>query len=276
MQRPIRNFLLTVFAVAVLVALTMESASAAQPSPRAPAEPDAGGWVFYDNDDERLTDVSTKTYRGQRTSTGDCRFSGTDVLQQSSSIIVEREVAYNQGRCEVRVERGKLLNPSSSGSEYVESSQRLEISEGVTSSTSPLFSVAAINRSKAYLKTYYEDPAQIDLDTTRPDVTWDWDGTCTVGTSYHRTLWNPYEETGWYIRANDMAIYADCAVRTTSAFGHFVNGVFCLTVDTETFHDRSVVQGRANGSMYVSWNSYKRGGCNNLLSFNREYGFEAP
>jgi hypothetical protein len=276
MQRAMTTIRLATVVTVILAALTTVSASAAQPEPRAPAQSDPDGWVFYDNDDEPLADVTTKTYRGERVSTGGCQFSGSDILQPGSSIVVEREVAYNEGLCEVRVERGTLANPSLVGTGSVESSQMVEPSPDATVSTSSFVTTAAINRSKAYLKTYYEEPAQIDVDTTRPDVTWDWDGTCTVGTSYHHTIWDPFEKTGWYVRAYNQGIYGDCAVRTTSSFGHFVNGIFCLTVDTETFHDRSLVQGRANGSMYVSWNSYKRGGCNNLLSFNREYGFEAP
>ena len=255
-----------------------DSAGAVQPahsSRQRNAQPDKQGWVHYTNTDEPLLDGVIKTYRGQRDKTGGCQFSGSEELLPGSPVVLEREISYNQSSCEMRVERGRLASPSpTEPSGLASASEAAAPGESAAASGSPDFSAAAVYSSKAYLKTYYEDPAQLDVDTVRPDVAWLWDGVCTVDTSYHTTLWHWLNDTGWRLRAYDMGTYADCGVRTTGSYGHFSNSIFCLTVDTETFHDRSLVQGRADGSAFFSWNSYKRGGCNNLLSFHSEYGFE--
>lgn len=122
--------------------------------------------------------------------------------------------------------------------------------------------------SAGYMKSYYEDPAQIDVNSVNNATDWYWTGSCinTVYGSYH---YGWYSRSGWELKeSNWHNYYYGCTNSESSSYVHYRNGKFCASVDTHTYYNRNVVRGYYNGYLRGAVSAAKKGGCTGFLSFH--------
>lgn len=225
----------------------------------------------------RLRDSRTEWRQGEPLKGGGCRFAGSAKGNpDSSGVLEEREVAFDPHRCKIEVEIGRPTAGDLTASEGDSEAKTAELSpknrpKDVKGSSGAL--AAATFSTRAFAKTFYEDPPQIDVNSVRAEVNWSYDGYCVVGSSYHTARWGWYSPTGWVREATDWGTYNSCYSASTNVYAKYRNAPFCFPWTTYTEYDRTWIVGYYQGSWYAQWNSYKWGGCTNLLSHHAQYGY---
>ncbi|MBW3572593.1 MAG: hypothetical protein KY467_15935 [Gemmatimonadetes bacterium] len=110
-------------------------------------------------------------------------------------------------------------------------------------------------------------------------VAWSPDGTCawpagttaSVGRSYEWLGW-----TGWSLGAYTWSYGYGCDKVYNGSTVHFVNGVFCAFLTTNTYYEPARVEGLADSRAAFFWSNRKDGTCAFMLSDNRRYGHGTP
>jgi hypothetical protein len=128
-------------------------------------------------------------------------------------------------------------------------------------------SVLVINRGVAALKTAWEDPLGIDVNSVQNTTDWHWNGNCVVSPVQNSQAQDWYTPTGWWRDSQNFQHSWNCTQTTSSSFGHFANDNFCPGGGNRThaYYDRNIVHGRYNGAATRSQNSWISGGCSFLL-----------
>jgi hypothetical protein len=130
-----------------------------------------------------------------------------------------------------------------------------------------------------FMKTFYEDPARIDVTSLRNDVEWTYSGGCDTSYKWKRNAtW--FTPSGWYLRyANDRPSLS-CGNAVSNSDALMENDFFCSPESVYTHYNYNhEVEGRPNGSAVYSWNDYVDstfGVCCGLLSHHNTQGFETP
>lgn len=115
------------------------------------------------------------------------------------------------------------------------------------------------------IKTVYEDPPQIDVNSVKASVSWSTSGG-NVTASHRQAHWGWYSPSGWSRNSHWWTSSHNSGFAWTSVYGKYKNPIFCLTVDTWTDYDTTNFRGNGNGSSSWWWSSDKWGGCNWLLN----------
>jgi hypothetical protein len=130
---------------------------------------------------------------------------------------------------------------------------------------------------------WWEDPAQIDVASSRDSISYSFGGGCvhnpvTVG---HQLNW--YTTSGWYLQSENYRSGAQCAYAYHSTYAEMKNDVFCRALigplfgrTSRAYFDRAWIDGYSNGSLQGIWRSYVKGGCVRLLHFNHKLTRTAP
>lgn len=118
------------------------------------------------------------------------------------------------------------------------------------------------------MKSYFEDPPRRDVNSVINSTDWYWDRTCVRSPVYGGRAYDPLEQTGWRLEAQNWQNYYNCTNSVSSSYAHFFNGAFCANVDTHTYYDRNTVRGRKDGYLLGKWDWRKAGGCKSLLRFH--------
>lgn len=241
-----------------------------------------------------LNDSSKATLRGRAVAESGaaknqtCRYSNSGVSSPNDllpgQVEVEREVAYDQSRCIVELERAVVSQEDpavqESTSNRAGSTEVLAPSPPLqpeTKSAKPSESVgtsAVINT--AIHKTYFEDPLQLDVNTTTAEVSWQFDGTCVTYSQDHWGRFHWLNETGWRLDSRSASADRACGYATTTANAQYSNGTFCTLLrgtpqpTTYTEYTPTLIQGRPDGRYYWYYQWYRSGGCREFLFFHSE------
>ncbi len=229
-----------------------------------------GAWVRYDYAED-LADPQIKTYYGQRTKHGGCSYSGEEYVgpEATAGVTEEREIANDEERCVMITEIGVRR-----GSETIPDDTQLVTETPVGSSTStevaePTMSPAATRT--AWHKTYYEDPASLDVNSAKTNVSWSYNGSCVTDSWNHVTNYGWYSPSGWRKDWSKTSSWQGCSYARTTSNSNFFNGAFCVGIDTHTEYLPNYIRGEEDGGYYMTWDANKWGGCTWLLSFHRSH-----
>lgn len=133
-------------------------------------------------------------------------------------------------------------------------------------------------RSQEAVAIYIRWQIEQEAHTIYDRLGWNWGG----GLSCAQTIWqDAYAEwfsDGWSLQETNTIPGNDCTWTWLSTYAHFKNPYFCFTIDTHTYHNRTWVYGRYDGTLYGETQFSKSGGCNSLLSFhwNTLTGYYTP
>lgn len=225
-----------------------------------------GEWTTWEWADP-LTNRTTKTIDGKPYKDG-CTydFSGVAVVEPPTGhVYMDRAVAENLSTCQLTLESGSI--------------EREKVADLLADVDLPGIgsgggmAQAASSSKTAWVKHGYEDPPGLDVNWTKANVSWSYDGNCVnnswnhTGSSYH--LW----VTGWtrdYINWNQ---FTNCSYARTQVNAQFHNSGFCFSQPTTyTKYHSTRIYGYWNGTYGYNNTSSKWGGCTNLLSPFTLYG----
>jgi hypothetical protein len=231
--------------------------------------------------DIRLEEATRRTVRGVPID-GGCQFSGQETAGNDPRPVLERSVALDTTTCAMVVERGYV--PAEHVEKVSDGAHEAGAAPGVSSSTeygtpaseqdagTDEAGIMLTRRREAWHRTWWRDPPGIVVNSVKTNVRWTYDWSCTSNGNYW-TDYTWFSGSGWSKQASNTQIFNGCIAQTTSSYAHFRNGIFCFTIDTHAYYDRTVISGRIDGSYLMSWNTWVSGGCTSLLSFQRSHGF---
>jgi hypothetical protein len=236
---------------------------------------DASGVIHYVFDPASLPGAVPVAQEGDRAASGACRFTGEDVGQAGADgprITVMRELSFDPATC------SRELAVASYTADTVPAGYAAELRDVVGSTATESASTAGDGTSPQVvvyigrLKVNVEDPAQIDVTSTKSDI--DWSGGSCVTSSSHAAHWGWYSPSGWQ-RTNAWWAYdRSCSRAYTNTYGKYKNTKFCLTIDTHSEHRKTWFEGRPYGRWYWAYDVEKWGGCSGLLHY--EYLVTTP
>jgi hypothetical protein len=239
------------------------------------------GWIEFKLGQEyALENPTAYTMQGESAPDGSCVFSGELVLAPGSRAVEERETAINPSTCQMRLERGTPPADAIAGEADGATSPQGTAKDGEGQSSpesatggsgGEVSIAAAARRSAGFHRTWWEDPANFDVNSVRNSTDWHWNGSDVVGPVYggYRYWW--LTESGWELRGNDWNNFYTSYQTTSSSYAHFRNGYFCTAAygqyqpPTHTYYDRNAVHGRYNGDLVGTWRSWTDGGCESFL-----------
>jgi hypothetical protein len=180
--------------------------------------------------------VTTRTYSGEHSLKGAdslCSFTSETTEPADSPVGVvyeEREILFDETNCTLTTEIGEQIvaeakqeghatsdvtkNPGSTvgGLESQASSRSLEAPVAAASAT-----------RYAYLKTYYEDAVNIDLNSVTARVKWTYNGSCVTASSNHTASYGWFTTTHWQKHYSTVTSGRSCSEAYTRAVAHFSN-----------------------------------------------------
>lgn len=230
---------------------------------------DSQGRVFYDVDLSTLPGAEVTVEQGDRTERGTCRFH-TDQhgTAGTPSVLVVTELSFDPHTCTRQLARAEYTRgavPPSVRNEFAAHPDTA--TDSVSSAPEPGFGTLATWSGS--LKVNVEDPPQIDVTTTKSDITW-----TSGGSASQTSHWGWYSPSGWGRESYDYNHYDGITLASVNTTAHYRNGVFCLTIDTHTYHNQTYFRGDFDGGWYWSYEVDKSGGCTGLLHY--EYIVDTP
>lgn len=278
-NRPLRLGLvlaLALLGVFAVLAAGSQTASAAvclpQTSPDRPPEcVDAASkaWVYY-KETYNLANSTVETVDGVvDPATGTCDLPDTQFsLSPSQTVLDKRVTGFNSQKCLFQIETGVPPANQVTADENTDT----QAANTVASNASPATEVVAASsgtHSKGYLRSWWEDPAGIDVTVVRNGTDWHWDRTCTRSPVYGSYSYHWYTPSGWGLHENNWQNSYRCYDSTSSSYVHFQNGIFCSGFDVDTYYNRNSIHGRYDGYLIGRWHSYNRGApCKDWLHFH--------
>jgi hypothetical protein len=241
------------------------------------ALPVGTNWVVYPSSATPVQDGRLQLVELARAADGSCEVDLTLTLAPDADAIAAHERAFNAATCQSVFEVGSPVGnetdeSSASAADVVEAP---DAGAGAApESPSDLLGVTDNHgtrvTSAGYYKSYYEDPAQIDVNSVRNDVTWTWrkDKTGCVNWIDSAYAYGWYDASGWELRGNNFSNQTKCESHEASSYAEFFNGAFCLNFDTRTFYNRNRVRGMKTGLLVGEVRASKQGGCVGFLSFH--------
>jgi hypothetical protein len=126
-------------------------------------------------------------------------------------------------------------------------------------------STAVANQWWGSIRASVEDPAQINVTTTRSKVTWG--GRPCLYWADPLAYWSWYTTSGWSRIDHWWRSGLTCDKAWANTYGKFRNGRFCATIDTYTRHNKTYFEGRKYGGWYWAYDMDKWGGCSSWLHY---------
>lgn len=245
--------------------------------------PSGGDWITYPF--EPLSDSVLELLDGAPQTDGSCLLDIAMALAPSQAILQANERVFNPATCQSVIEFGR---PTSTATNTDATADTTAVNDTFSlagpmpatpdalagaqlPTASQLTATSAYyTASKGYFKTYYEDPAQVDVNSVSDGIDWTWrtDGKACVSNYTAHISYGWYTVTGWEKKENNWQRIAACDTADSSSYVHYRNGRFCGSVDTHTYYDRNKVTGRKDGYLLGKTSASKKGGCTALLSFH--------
>ena len=244
---------------------------AAGTMPRVATADDTSGWVTYDPPPPGAT---VQTLQGTSDGQGGCAFDFSASLAPGQSAARADEVAFNESTCQSQFaftyddnaapEAPLRSDGDSTSSGPVPSPAETATTLGSRASAA----AAAATHSAGYMKSWYQDPVTLVVNSVQNATDWNWDGTCVVAPVSGSYSYYWFGPSGWVLQANNWQNVYNCTQSTSSSYVHYHNGVFCALIATDTYYNRNTVNGKFNGTLAGSVSALKAGGCIRLLSFH--------
>jgi hypothetical protein len=206
------------------------------------------------------------------TSTGSgCDFTYSGVASSSFQGQEQDEVAFDPSTCQALYDVGPVQHSLSElgGVSALTSGQTTQLTTGT--------------RVAFFLKTFYEDPARIDVSSLRDDLEWRWSGKMNLSDKWKRDAhW--FTPSGWVSDGGSDSPSFGAGNAVISSTWKMENDVFCPEVfkDPEFVHtdyNGTKLDGQPTGVMRYSWHDYVSstlGLCYHLLSHHHVEKFETP
>lgn len=142
--------------------------------------------------------------------------------------------------------------------------------------------VASIVSDTGYGRFWFEDPANIDVNSMRQELFWSYTAPtgCVKSQSSSMSL-NEFGLSGWVQNEQGRRVGFTCTRAFTGGYAKFSNSPFCKALigpfanTTRVYYNRSVVRGYQTGPITINTRYTKKGGCSSLLSPHnivRKYG----
>lgn len=229
----------------------------------------SSGWTDYS---DAPADSTVETIQGTSDGAGGCILNLSASLSPGQDYTRADEIAFNSSTCQSKI---AFSHGSTAPAEPAEPTDTTTSSSGLVPTTSSSSKITASTdatlattyRSIGYMKSWYQDPVGLVVNSVKDTTDWYWNRICATGRygSYYYTWYSP---SGWQLKENNFQNYYTCYQTTVSSYAHFRNGIFCFTIDTHTYYDRNTVHGRYDGWLLGNVYAYKSGGCTSLLSFH--------
>ncbi len=236
---------------------------------------DGAGVVHYAFQPSGLPGARAVRQTGRAIRSGSCAFSGSGTGRADRTgpkVTVMTETTFDARTCtrELAVATySRALAPASVVGK-LDASPTATTSGAAAGTRGPL--APAVTRYIGSLKVNVEDPAQIDVTSTKSRV--EWSGRSCVSSSYHNAYWHWFSGSGWRRTNAHWSYGRNCRRAYTNTYGKYRNGVFCVTIDTYTEHKQTRFDGRPRGGWHWAYHVDKWGGCNGLLHY--EHIVETP
>lgn len=244
--------------------------------PRAASASSASDWVTYDPPPPGSV---VETFQGQPDGQGGCSFDFSASLTPDQTAARADEVAFDQSTCQSQVAFTYDSNaapeaPIGSDTDATESGpvpSPVEVTTALgarLAAASPAPSPSPARHSAGYMKSWYQDPIALVVNSVQNSTDWNWDGTCVVApvSGGYRYTW--FSTSGWVLQQNNWQNTYNCTQSTSSSYVHFHNGIFCVGIATDIYYNRNTVHGMFNGTLTGNVSATKSGGCIGLLSFH--------
>lgn len=146
---------------------------------------DAGWYISQTAPEYPLKDSLTYLKQG-KVVRGRCQFSGVERPPADGDSIEERALAINNLTCQAFVERGippadayatELLQE---GEEELSNTQDSVTNDDEASAEGGFTTAATKRHARGFLKTWWEDPARIRVNSVRNSTNWHYNGNCVV------------------------------------------------------------------------------------------------
>jgi hypothetical protein len=258
--------------------VTVGSAVLAAPTPgwAQDAPPPGTDWVTY-GWSFSLGDSQHHLLQGKSVGYRACEFKEALSLPPGQQAVEAREVALNLDSCQSVVETGippqDVIQQDAAGFRGLRTSAARRVDGAGAVDTA---AAAGRVRSAGYLKSTYEDPVEIDVNSVRNNTDWFWNGERVSGPVRSARAYGWYTPSGWELEGNNWRHRFTSYQSTSSSYAHFKNDVFCRALigpifgrTTHTYYNRNTVHGRKNGDLVGIWKVRKTGGCNDLLHFEK-------
>jgi hypothetical protein len=230
---------------------------------------DSHGRVSYGVDLSELPGAVTTFEQGVRTERGTCSFR-TDERGRAGtpSVLIVTELSFDPNTCTRELARAEYDRGE------IPASVRAKLAKDPDTTTDSVSSTddsgfGAMATWSGSLKVNVEDPPQIDVTTTRSNITW-----TSGGSAWQSSHWGWYSPSGWSRQSYDHNFYDGITYGSVNTTAHYRNGIFCLTIDTHTYHNQTYFRGEFDGGWYWSYDVDKSGGCTALLHY--EYIADTP
>ena len=246
------------------VGLTAAAALAVGSAPAtAIAETMATDLVSYD---PAPTGSTLQAVTGTSDGTGGCSFTLSASLAPGQTIARVDEVNYSASTCQSTVAYTSGSTAALEPADPTEVADSGGLVTSALSGTAPPASTLTTRHSAGYMKSWFQDPVHITVNSVKDSTDWHWNGSCTVSPVYgsYRYTWF----AGWVKKDNNWQNYYTCTQSTSSSYVHFHDGAFCAFTDTEVYYNRNTVHGKYNGYLTGNVHWSKTGHCAGLLSFH--------
>jgi hypothetical protein len=121
--------------------------------------------------------------------------------------------------------------------------------------------VVGLNQGRAYWRTWFEDPAGIDVVVLGVGTYWHYNGVLVYPPVTSTVHYHWYDPSGWGLFQHDWQHGYNTNHSWSDAYAHFSNGSFpgCLNHHTHITFNRSKVYGYYNGDIWAYVRAIKRG-----------------
>jgi hypothetical protein len=247
------------------------------------------GWVATPEGDE-LDNSQVETVQGTPQGNDVCQYNITTELPPGQDEVAQQEIAENPSTCQMRLEEGTPADdnasPASSARRSSEKGVRSHQPRRLSATTSASGSgwvigdlqtsdagddgtYAPVYEKAAVYRTWYEDPAGLDVNKVSNNIQWKYNGNCVVHKAYAVPGLNWLWESGWNLADWDGNFDVNCNHARQAIYAHFNNYAFCQSW-TDVYYDRNHFAGKPDGT-WTGGTSYSKSGlCAGALSFHAD------
>lgn len=202
-----------------------------------------------------LKNARKVTLQGRPTSGGGCIFPIPEIqVQPGENAKAAYQRSANFKKCTTVVEIGELEidNGRNGGDDpnntvVIEPTQQLNRVQARQPQAETIGTFASGTKT-GYYRTYWQDIADIEVNSVKVSLTWSWNGTCVTQASSSAT-WTFRSGTGWTNPSRGAWQANGCLFTKGYADAQFQNKPFCYPVTVDVFYDNVSTYGYNNGAL---------------------------
>ncbi|MFI6496642.1 hypothetical protein [Nonomuraea typhae] len=134
---------------------------------------------------------------------------------------------------------------------------------------------AGWTRTTGYFRTWWTDPIGLTVNSTRNNVSWDWNNVNCVSPGWGSANYEWLSGTGWAQLGENFQNLYGCTDQRSESYAHYANQAFCgiAIPAAHVYYPRNYVRGWWNGEMSGYTDSYADSGCSFLLTRHHQLEF---